>query len=98
MNQLRNALKVATGARKLPATAPATEQKVLEALQILETQQKPTHGPAIARATGGVVSVQAVYSLLDRLAARGLVGREEVEVPLGDILVKRVNYHSRAPQ
>ena len=81
-----------TGVRTRPADAPAAEQKVLTALRKLEEEAKPTHGPAIARATNGTVSVQAVYTLLDRLVSRGLVERKDVEVALADITVKRVVY------
>jgi DNA-binding MarR family transcriptional regulator len=74
--------------------APATELKVLYYLDKLEKAKKPTHGPAIARASDGAISVASIYKLLDRLAARGLVERAEVDVSLGDITVKRVQYRT----
>ncbi|NUZ09062.1 hypothetical protein [Piscinibacter koreensis] len=73
---------------------PATEQNVLLLLKQLEQEGKPTHGPAIARASNGTITVSSIYKLLDRLATRGLVARAEVDVALGDITVKRVHYQT----
>lgn len=83
-----------TGSTAGSATVPRTEKLVLDALKAQQRDGKPTHGPAIARATGGKVSVSAIYVLLDRLCKRGLVSRrDEVVQPDGfDVGFKRVSY------
>jgi hypothetical protein len=75
---------------------PATELKVLAFLRAQELAGKPTHGPAIARASNGAISVASIYKLLDRLCARGLVTRntETIQVDELDAGFKRVSYRS----
>ena len=79
-----------------PANVPATEAKVLAILKAQERAGRPTHGPAIARASDGAISVAAVYTLLDRLSSRGLVTRktETIRVDELDVGFKRVTYRS----
>jgi hypothetical protein len=67
---------------------PDSELEVLRVLRIL----KEAHAPAIARASGGSISVAAVYKLLGRLEDRGLVLKRTEYVPAGDIMAKRVIY------
>ena len=53
---------------------------------------KEMTAPQISRASDGKVGISSVYVLLDRLSKRGLVAKKDVELPVADIVLKRVAY------
>lgn len=73
---------------KMNVQVPEAEYRVLRILANLGE----AHGPGIARASNGSVSVAAVYKLLSRLEQRGLVQKREEHIPIGDITARRMFY------
>lgn len=68
---------------------PDAEYRILE---LLHKHKSELHGPAIARASSGAISVGSVYKLLKRLEERELVKKREGEFTVADLAVKRVLY------
>lgn len=87
INILTKSRTVPKSAKSAPA-APPSEQAVLDIL----VKMGEAHAPAIVRASGGSLSLAAIYSLLNRLERKGLVEKRELYIRIGDIDARRVLY------
>ncbi len=67
---------------------PASEAYIIKILARLGM----AHGPAIARASDGMVSLNSVYNTLGRLEEKKIVNKRIGFAPAGDIKLKRAFY------
>ena len=71
---------------------PVTEFMVFALLCELVKRHATVHGPAIAKASNGELSVATVYGSLNRLAAKGVVTSREDFFDIGSSTVRRVSW------
>lgn len=75
---------------------PLTEYLVFATLADLHAEHGPVHGPAIARASNGELTVATVYGSLERLRKKGVVDSNEELFEIGPSKVRRVLWCPRA--